>query len=88
MLYSIMYDYPDNSKVKPLVYAQSLSSTNGTWWNNVFVGEKNTVLLSNDDLLRLGKVNLVYRAEDEIINKDHDEQVKAQIKVSKHMFSW
>ncbi|MCJ1283026.1 Meiosis-specific serine/threonine-protein kinase mek1 [Xylographa opegraphella] len=49
-----MYEDDTESGVEPLVYAEDLSSTNGTYWNKRLIGLGKAVLLSDGDELRLG----------------------------------
>ena len=49
-----MYEDDPQSGVEPLVYAEDLSSTNGTYWNKSLIGRGKAVLLSDGDELRLG----------------------------------
>ncbi|MCJ1383417.1 hypothetical protein MMC17_006531 [Xylographa soralifera] len=53
-IYSIMYEDDSQSGVEPLVYAEDLSSTNGTYWNKSLIGKGKAALLSDRDELRLG----------------------------------
>jgi hypothetical protein len=58
-IYSVLYDDTDYTEVDTLVYGENVSQY-GTYWNNLFVGQKQgSFLLSNDDELKLGsKVRL------------------------------
>ena len=49
-----MYEDDSQSGVEPLVYAEDLSSTNGTYWNKSLIGKGKAALLSDGDELRLG----------------------------------
>lgn len=62
-IYSIVFDQCAKAEIKPLVYAEDLSS-NGTYWNDLFIGRGHSaVLLSDGDELRLSpSCTLVFRA--------------------------
>ncbi|MCJ1434078.1 Meiosis-specific serine/threonine-protein kinase mek1 [Xylographa pallens] len=53
-IYSVMYEDDSQSGIEPLVYAEDLSSTNGTYWNKSLIGKGKAALLSDGDELRLG----------------------------------
>ena len=61
-IYSIVFDQSQKDGIRPLVYAEDLSS-NGTYWNGLFIGRGHgAVLLSDGDELRLSPKNiLVFR---------------------------
>ena len=63
-IYSISYDQSNCSNIKPLIYAEDLSS-NGTYWNGSLVGKTNgAVLLSDGDVLRISpRISLLFRTE-------------------------
>ena len=70
-----MYEDDPQSGVEPLVYAEDLSSTNGTYWNKSLIGKGNAVLLSDGDELRLGgDVCLTFRkvADQDTTTIDHE----------------
>ncbi|MCJ1388318.1 Meiosis-specific serine/threonine-protein kinase mek1 [Xylographa bjoerkii] len=68
-IYSIMYDDDSQSGVQPLVYAEDLSGTNGTYWNKSLIGKGKAALLSHGDELRLGAdVCLTFRT---VVNNDN-----------------
>ena len=62
-IYSIIYDQDDLRDVKPLIYAEDLSS-NGTYWNEALIGRGNSaVLLNHGDRLRISpRITLKFHA--------------------------
>ena len=62
-IYSIVYDQDDLRDVKPLIYAEDLSS-NGTYWNEALIGRgTSAILLSHGDRLRISpKITLQFHA--------------------------
>ena len=67
-IYSITYDQSDFNDIKPLVYAEDLS-TNGSYWNDSLIGKGNSgVLLSDGDRIRLSpRITITFHA---LINYD------------------
>ena len=70
-IYSIVYDKSSDVEIKPLVYAEDISS-NGSYWNGSLIGEgQGAVLLSDFDELRISpRISLVFRS---YIRNDADE---------------
>ncbi|KAI5290493.1 hypothetical protein KEM54_001383 [Ascosphaera aggregata] len=70
-IYSVVFDTAETSEVggegiKPLVYAEDISS-NGSWWNGQRMGyRRGSVLLSTGDVLTLADgLTLVYESKEE-----------------------
>ena len=70
-VYSIIHDLEGKSGIRPLVYAEDLS-TNGTYWNGSLMGKNNGgFLICDGDQLRIyPKIILTYHSE---ISDDVDE---------------
>ncbi|MCJ1400013.1 Meiosis-specific serine/threonine-protein kinase mek1 [Xylographa trunciseda] len=81
-----MYDDDSKSGVQPLVYAEDLSGTNGTYWNKSLVGKGKAVLLSDGDELRLGSdVCLTFRTlTDNDSTIAEDERDETQVREIEH----
>lgn len=56
-IYSIVYDEREHASDPPLIYCEDLQSTNGTFINNVMIGNINTekvgFLLSDGDVIKI-----------------------------------
>lgn len=70
-IYSVVYDTDEKTDIKPMVYAENLSS-NGIYWNDNYFGKgQGGVLLSHNDELRLSpRLTLTFSSKSDAQHHD------------------
>ncbi|KAI5300203.1 hypothetical protein KEM56_002646 [Ascosphaera pollenicola] len=91
-IYSVVFDTAETSEVggegiKPLVYAEDISS-NGSWWNGQRMGyRRGSVLLSTGDVLTLANgITLIYESKDEEEDVELGALVRSEIPMFENDF--
>ena len=87
-IYSVIFEESGQSEVKPLVYAEDLSS-NGSYWNGSLIGRGNNgVLLSNLDEIRVSqRISVIFHSviDHDVVDVDEVQQSDTKV-IFRHCF--